>query len=105
MPRHVLDALPQGSEELDSPVVGVEAGLSELCGQRFGVATTDVVAPGAELSGELVDLIVGITQGLGNLANRGAIAIGDDVGGHCGAVRAVAPIDVLDDLLALVARG
>ena len=38
-----------------------------------------------------------------HLARRHAVAVGDDVGGHGGAAHAVAPVDVLDDLLALVA--
>ena len=42
---------------------------------------------------------------LPDFARGGASAISDDVGGHGGAVLAVALVDVLDDALALIAAG
>ena len=42
-------------------------------------------------------------QHLADLAHGAARAVGDHVGGHRGAAFSVAAIDVLDDLLALVA--
>ena len=65
----------------------------------------DVVAPVAELAGELVHLLLGVAEDLGDLARGRAVAVGDDVRRHGRAVRAVALVDVLDDPLALVARG
>ncbi len=85
--------------------LGVEAGGGDLGGEGPLVAARQVVGEAAELLGELVDLLRRIAEGLRHLAGRRAVAVGDDVGGHRRAVRAVALVDVLDHPLALVARG
>ncbi len=60
--------------------------------------------PGADVLGELIGLLEGEAEGLGHFARGGAVAVGDDVRGHRGAVDAVGFVDVLDDALALIAR-
>ncbi len=59
----------------------------------------------AEAFGDPIDLFERKAQGLADLARRRPCAVGDDIGGHGGAVRPVALVDVLDDLFALVAGG
>jgi hypothetical protein len=44
-------------------------------------------------------------EGFGNLTGSGLAAIGDDVGGHGCPELAIALIDILDRLFALVARS
>ncbi len=101
----VVDAVPERGEALQARLLGIEAGGAELGHERLGVAAGEVVGEAAELAGELVDLFGGVAERLGHLAGGRAVAVGDDVGGHRRAVRAVAPVDVLDDPFALVARG
>ncbi len=95
----------RSGEEPGAPLLGVEPGGGELGRERLRIALREVVAPGAELAGELVHLLFGVAEDLGDLAGGRAVAIGDDGGGHRRAVRAVALVDVLDDPLALVAGG
>ncbi len=57
----------------------------------------------AQQLGEPVDLRKREAEHLADLAHGAARAVGDDVGGHRRAALAVALVDVLDDLLALVA--
>ena len=52
-----------------------------------------------------VDLLGRVAERLADLARGRAVAVGDDVRGHRRAARAVPLVDVLDDLLALVAGG
>src|ERR1035438_5466882 len=59
--------------------------------------------PMADEAGEAGELFFIEAQGLADLASCRAAAIGDDVGGHGGAEGAVAFVDVLDHLLAMVA--
>ena len=58
----------------------------------------------ARALGEPVDCSRGQPERLAHLAHRPARAVGDDVGGHGGAARAVRSVDVLDHLLAPIAR-
>ncbi len=50
--------------------------------------------------GQAIDAIERQAQGLAHVAHGGAGAIGDDFGGHAGAVAAVLFIDVLQHFLA-----
>jgi hypothetical protein len=59
----------------------------------------------ADERGEARELIFIEAEGLADFARGGAAAIADDVGGHGCAEFAVALVDVLDDLLALIAGG
>ncbi len=81
----------------------VEAGAAQLDPHVLAVAAAQVVAPAPELLRESVDLVLVVAEHLRHLARRHAVAVGDDVRGHGGAAHAVAAVDVLDDLLALVA--
>ena len=81
----------------------VEARRLQLFGQRLLVAAMQVVVPGAELLREPILLLAREPECLGCLASCRTIAVGDDVGGHRRAVRAVALVHVLDDLFALIA--
>ena len=101
----VLDRLPELGEEARPALGGVEAGPGELLVEAARVAPVEVAAPAAEGLGQAVDLLGGVAERLGHLAGGGAVAVGDDVGGHRRAVRAVAPVDVLDHLLPRVAGG
>ena len=101
----VVDARPQVHEMLEALLLGVEAGGGELGGERLLLAVVGVVAPVAELAGELVDLLLVVAEDLGHLAGGGAVAVGDHGRRHRRAVGAVALVDVLDHPLALVPRG
>ena len=87
-------------------VLGIESrrGHLALASSRDRLADLAEV-PAPKMLGEPVDLLGREAERLADLARRGAVAVGDDVGGHGGAVRAVLLVDVLDDALALVARG
>jgi hypothetical protein len=101
----VLDLPPHLGEEPDAGVdAGIEASALELGVHVLVVAAVGVVGPAPELLRERVDLVLGVAQDLRHLARRHAVAVGDHVGGHGGAARAVARVQVLDDLLALIAR-
>ncbi len=99
----VLELPPQADEDPDAPVAGIEPELGELLVHLLAVAAGEVVMPVAEALGQAVDLGLGAPQRLGRLARGHAVAVGDHVRGHRRAVPAVAPVDVLDHLLALVA--
>ena len=101
----MVDLRPQRGEEPHAVLFGIEAGGGDLLAEALLVAADEVVLEAAEALGELVDLLARIAEGLAHLAGRRAVAVGDDVGGHRRAVGAVAPVDVLDHLLALGARG
>ena len=89
---------------LDPARGGIEPHLPELV-VEVACALRDLgrhVA--AEALGDSAHLLERESQRLAHLTCRRARAVGDDVGGHTGAVRSVALVDILNDLLALVAR-
>ena len=61
--------------------------------------------PVAYQAGEAGELLVFEAERLAYFARRGTAAIADDVGGHGCAELAIALVDVLDDLLAVIAGG
>ena len=80
--RQVLDLPPVDAEQAVARLLRVEAGSRELALEELGVAALEVVAKMAELFGELVLLLTRVTERLGYFTRRGAVAVGDDVGGH-----------------------
>jgi hypothetical protein len=75
-----------------------------LAQQRRRVRSALVALPAGEQLGQLVDAVRVQPQHLAHLAHGRARAVADHRGGHAGAVGAVLGVDVLDDLLARVAR-
>src|SRR5210317_856247 len=55
--------------------------------------------------GEAAEDALGEAEHLAHLADRAPAAVGDDVGGHGGAARGEAAVDLLDDRLAALAAG
>ncbi len=102
MARHALDAPHQVDHHRDSRRRDIDAALAQ---QRDDIVMVVAKFIGLIEARELIDLLGRKAEHLADLAHRAARAIGDDVRGHRGAAFAVAPIDVLDDLLALVAAG
>ncbi|HEX9660200.1 MAG TPA: hypothetical protein VGA18_07855 [Rhodothermales bacterium] len=81
-------------EHAHGAVVGVQAGLAEEVG-------ADVHAvPPFVLLGEGVDVIEREAQGLADVADGGARAVGDDLGDDAGVLAAVLVVDVLQDFFA-----
>ena len=103
--RQVLDLEEEAQEVLRADVPRVEAGRGDLAGEILHRIADFAEAPAAELLGEVVHLLGRITHRLPRFARRRAVAVGDDVGCHAGSVGTVFRVDVLDDFLALVARG
>ena len=100
MTRQVLDLAHQRDQPGKARRLDVDTAALEQR-RQFVVAVAefvDVVEPR-----EAVDMFGREAQHLADLAHGAARAIGDHVGGHSGAALSVAAIDVLDDLLALVA--
>ena len=87
-----------------APLLRIETRRADLPGELFRRIADLAEVPASELLGERVDLLRRVAEGLGGLARRGAVAVGDDVGRHAGAVGAVLLVDVLDDFFALVPR-
>src|SRR5688500_1830455 len=100
----VLNAQPEVDEVLYAAVIGIEAGVGHLRGKSADAITDLAERPLADLLGKALDLIGSEAERLADLACGGTLAIGDDVRGHRRAMNAVAFVDVLDHLLALVAR-
>src|SRR5208283_2053856 len=97
-----LDAPHQVDHHRDARRGDIDAALAQ---QR-----DDIVMVVAKLiclieARELVDLFGWKAEHLADLTHRAPRTIGDDVRRHRGAALAIAPIDILDDLLALVAAG
>ena len=85
---------------------GIEAGC--LRAPRAASRSRSRISPKFQVpSGlrELVGLLQREAERLADFARGGAVAVGDDVRGHRRAVHAVRLVDVLDDPLALIARG
>ena len=80
----------------------VESGIAKLALQRVAGI---FVLPRTHQPGEAVQSFFIEAQRLADLARGGASAIGNDVGGHGRAELAVALVDILDGLLALIAAG
>ena len=78
----------------------IKACLLEVTGERV---VFPAPLPVAYQTGEARELIFGEAERLADFACGGAAALADDVGGHGGAELAVALVDVLNDLLALIA--
>ncbi len=100
--RQVLHALAELDILGDAAVLDVEAGVSEVVAERLVFAAP---LPMADEAGEAAERFFVEAERLADLARGGLAAIGDDVGGHGRAEFAVALVDVLDGLLALVAGG
>ena len=91
MARQVLDLEQEAQEVARAPLLRIEPRRGELALQLLGRIADLAEVPAAELLRERVHLLGRVAEGLGDLARRGAVAVGDDVGGHAGAVRAVLP--------------
>ena len=100
MTRQILH--PQAEVEIarDARMANVEACLLEVTSHRVVLAAP---LPVADQAGEPRELVLLKAKRLAHFARGGAAAIGDDVGSHRRAQRAIALIDVLNDLFALVA--
>jgi hypothetical protein len=101
----VVDLPPQALEMIDPVRRGVEADRGQLVVEIASAFLDLHRHVTAEALGDAVHLLEREAERLADLARRRARPVGDDVGGHGGAVRAVALVDVLDNLLALVAGG
>ena len=103
--RQVLDR-EEEPEEMGRPdVPRIETRRRDLAGELREGVTDLSEAPAPELFGKPVHLLGRVAERLADLASRRAIPVGDDVGRHAGAVRAVLLVDVLDDFLTLVSGG
>ena len=102
VPGQVLRRFAQLEELADAGMAEVEAGVGELA--LAGVFRV-LVFPVADGRGQAPQGFGIEAQHLAHLARGRAPAVGDDVGGHGGAALAVAPVEVLDDALALLAGG
>src|SRR5215207_10154860 len=92
--RESLDLVDQRDDLLDARTVRIEPGAPQ--GIRAHVA-----APGApDRGGERADHVLGKAESLADLADGRAPAIADDSGRDAGAFAPIAPVDVLDHLLA-----
>ena len=105
VPRQILDLHLEAHEVLHAQIGRIEAGAFQLRGHRLDALADLAEVPGAEGLREFVGLLEREAERFADFARRGAIAIGDDVRGHRRAVNAVRFVDVLDDALALIARG
>ena len=90
----------QIDEQLHARRLGIDAAGLQLQRQVVG-GVAELEAP--QQLRQAVDLFEREAERLADLAHGAARAVGDDVGGHRRAARAVALVDVLDDALALVA--
>ena len=100
MTRQILDARPQIRELPDTPIVRIDADIPQVARERFlRIAPLE----GMHHFREPVDLFRLEPEHLADLARRAPAAIRDDVGRHRRAQLSVAPVDVLNDLLAPVA--
>ena len=102
MAGQILHAHAQVKIVGDARMTNVEAGLSEVVGECVVGAAP---LPMANERGKARELIFVEAEGLADFARGGAASVADDVGGHGGAEFAVVLIDVLNDLLAVIAGG
>jgi hypothetical protein len=100
MARQTLDAPYERDQQRDARRVRIDAAVPELCGELVVLV---VPAVRAEQLREPIDLVEPEAERLPDLADGATRAVADDGRRHGGAARAVATIDVLDDLLATVA--
>ena len=98
--RQVLHLPPQRREVAHARLVAGHADLGQAL--RQGVGGVDELELVHHL-GQAIDLSFVQIQRLPDFARRALAAIGDDVGGHGGAVLPVLLVDVLDHALAAVA--
>ena len=98
--RQVLDLLEEPGEERDPPVALVDSRPRQALLE--GVVGVHVLEP-AHGAGQTVDLLYRDAEHLAYLPGGAAVAVGDDVRGHGGALGPVAFVDVLDHPLAAVA--
>ena len=106
VPRQILDLHLQAHEVLHAQIGRDRS--RRLRAPRGIVSTRSRISPKFQVpSGlrELVGLLEREAERLADFARRGAVAIRDHVRGHRRAVHAVRFVDVLDDALALIARG
>ena len=89
-------------ELVDAGIFEIEALISEaLFESVVRIAPFEVT----HAVGEAGELLFGEAENLADVAHGRAAAIGDDIGGHGCAERAIALIDVLDNAFALIAAG
>src|SRR5262249_34661371 len=96
--------IPNGQVEIqelrDERIFRRKAGLAELAlGGFLGIGP----APGRNQRGKPAEIGFAETEHFSDVANGGAAAISDDVGGHSGAEFAVTLVNVLDHAFALIA--
>ncbi len=103
--RQALDAHEELPEVRDARVRGVETGGRHLLREVGRAVAVLAEAPLPEVLRDRVHLLRREAQGLRHLARGRTVAVRDDVRRHRGAVGAVRLVDVLDHLLARVARG
>ena len=102
VPWQILHRQIQLEKFTDARIGEIQAGATELAvGRIFGIFPL----PGAHQARKPIERGDFESQRLADLSRRGSAAISDDVGGHGRAQFSVALVDVLDDALALVARG
>ncbi len=87
-------------QQLRAAIGRGEAGLGDEGRERCAV----VHDPAGQVLGDARELLLGEAERAAGVAHRHARAIGDHVRGHGGAARAVLGVDVLDHLLAAIAR-
>jgi hypothetical protein len=87
-------------QQAGARVAGREARLGQVGGQILAGAD-----PVGQVAGDVVEVLLGEAQGPPGVPHRHARPVGDHVGGHPRAARAVLAIDVLDHLLAPITRG
>ena len=102
MPRQVLHRETQLDQMLDPRMGSVEAGRPQLVRQLVGVVGVFKAMDGIR---QTADHLFGEAEHLADFADSAFAAVGDDVGRHAGAARAVSLVDVLQHPFALVAAG
>ncbi len=100
MPRQILHLIPEPREVLDAAIAGIESRRREVA--RDAVGRIDELELVHHLCQPIDEPRVEAER-LADLARRAPAAIGDDVGGHPRALRAVLLIDVLNHTLATIA--
>src|SRR2546422_3527308 len=94
MTRESHQVLRQGHRLFQSRIVGIKPGAARL------LVCHAVPRPAPKRARERPDRVLREAKDLADVADGAAAAIADDGGGKAGMVAAVAPVDVLDHLLA-----